>query len=332
MPITADQDLADEDTAEALRPPAHSGDVSLEVTLFDGSKLDLANLSWHELVDLQWREERAFAQRIKTSAKGSADRAAAFAHGYDTVCTIVGRRQQLAGGDSAMGFDARYVGLVLHVLARTQRTGATQQLFEIGYGSGALLAALAERGILVAGVEVSASMRAKALAGEPPSSADRLLLGDFLSIPLEQHTGQYDVVYWNDVLEHIPCDETHDFLGRIFTLLRPGGSLITITPNWHVRPSDITHGFRPGRSEAEGFHLKEYTLRDVCGLLREAGFDRVAVPLLVSPWRIALGGDGLVKLKLRCEPLLERLPFRATQRLCSLLALNITIARKPGRR
>ena len=50
----------------------------------------------------------------------------------------------------------------------------------------------------------------------------------------------YDVVYWNDVFEHVPCDEIQPLLAKIYSLVRPGGCLVTITPNWHERPSDVT--------------------------------------------------------------------------------------------
>src|SRR3954465_9787187 len=166
--------------ADLRSPSLHGEDRDFHVTLFDGSTLDISVLSYRELLDLQRREECAFAQRIKRSVKGSAERAAAFAQGYDTVCTIVGRRQTLAGGNACMGFDERYVGLVLDVIARSSSSGAKQQVFEIGYGSGALLTRLAARGIDVAGVEVSSAIRAQALASLPPRSAERLLLGDFL--------------------------------------------------------------------------------------------------------------------------------------------------------
>ena len=55
-------------------------------------------------------------------------------------------------------------------------------------------------------------------------------------------------------------------------MLATGGQLLTITPNWHVRPSDVTVAFCPPRTASAGLHLKEYTLGEVRDLLRRAGF------------------------------------------------------------
>ena len=57
-------------------------------------------------------------------------------------------------------------------------------------------------------------------------------------------------------------------------MLVPGGQLLTITPNWHVRPSDVTVAFCPPRTASAGLHLKEYTLREVSDLLPSPGSGR----------------------------------------------------------
>ena len=62
-------------------------------------------------------------------------------------------------------------------------------------------------------------------------------------------------------------------------MLAPGGQLVTITPNWHCRPADVTAAICPPRTDAAGLHLKEYTLVEVSHMLRRAGFSRVATPL-----------------------------------------------------
>jgi SAM-dependent methyltransferase len=104
--------------------------------------------------------------------------------------------------------------------------------------------------------------------------------------------------------------------------------LITITPNWHVRPSDITRLFQPARTAAAGVHLKEYTLREVTSLLRQAGFARVATPLVVLPGRMVLCGTGLAGLKRAAERGLEALPYALTRLFCRGAALSTTIATK----
>ena len=139
---------------------------------------------------------------------------------------------------------------------------------------------------------------------------------------------RFSLVYWNDVFEHIAPDEIGDWLAQIHRMLVPGGQLVTITPNWHVRPSDITCAIRPPRSEAAGLHLKEYTLGEVARLLRKAGFASVATPLGVTPNRIVLCGSGLVGLKCFLEPALEWLPYALAKLACRGFGLSLTIATK----
>jgi len=150
-----------------------------------------------------------------------------------------------------------------------------------------------------------------------------------LSAELRRHVATYHVVYWNDVWEHIPPDEIRAYVRQACRLLVPGGQLVTITPNWHVRPSDVTKLFKPPGSEPEGFHLREYTLREVASILREAGFEKVTVPLAVTRNRTFLAGRGFFKSKCLLEPMLEFVPFRACKVLTGGLGYHATIASWP---
>jgi len=152
--------------------------------------------------------------------------------------------------------------------------------------------------------------------------------GEVLDLDLSLLSSRADVVYWNDVMEHLPPDEIPDVMAAVFKLLRPGGALVTITPNWHIRPSDITRDFKPPRSEPEGFHLKEYSLREVASILNEAGFEHVQTPIFATRTRCYLMGSGLMKIKSLFEPALEWLPFRVAQIIDSVMGLSVTIAVK----
>jgi SAM-dependent methyltransferase len=326
-------------TAAAVLDPvgtvAESGRTKkpIPVTLCDGSAIDLATLGHEELLQLHWVQERAFADRIRRSTRTSPERAEAIAQGYDTVCTIL--HQILAPGGEAlvMGMDQRIVRLVTREIERqTRHEIGRPRFFELGYGSGGMLQAVREAGgetpVEVAGIEVSATMREQAFQRLPAKCHAGLMLGDFLAKDLSTEMGTYSLIYWNDVFEHIPTDEIEDFLEKIHGLLRPGGKLVTVTPNWHRRPSDVTGDFMPPRTEARGFHLREYTLGEVTELLQEAGFIEVATPLFVTRKRIVCCGQGLAGIKRMFEPSLEWLPFGCAKLLCRGLGLSCTIARK----
>ncbi|MEX0641172.1 MAG: class I SAM-dependent methyltransferase [Pirellulales bacterium] len=297
------------------------------VELADGSLCDLTQLDQPALARLQLEQERAFARRFVEHPKGSPQRKAAFRQGYDTITAIFAAANGRTGLPVAMGCDPRYERLVVELLARQRREGMLPALFEVGYGCGALLACTSRAGFRVGGIEVSPAMHAQAeaaLAGD----ACELLLGDFLSEDHASLAGRYTLVFWNDVFEHIPPDEIADFLAAIYRMLLPGGQLVTITPNWHMRPSDVTGDFYPPRTTAQGVHLKEYTLREVTSLLRQAGFTHVATPLFVTRGRMVLAGRGLAPLKRLFEPALERLPFPLAKLIVRGAGLSCTVASK----
>jgi len=314
-------------TTPSASQAATEGASDETVVLADGTVRTLDGLPPDDLLALQWEQERAFAAMILAAPKGSEDRARATCQAYDTVTRILAasrdRHEPLI-----MGMHSRHERLVLDRLARQRRRGQEPRFFEIGYGAGALLQRVRDTGFAFAGIEVSASMREMALERLGREHGSTLYLGHFMEAEAPPADGPWSLVYWNDVFEHVPPDEIGDWLQRIHRMLAPGGQLITITPNWHVRPSDVTAAVCPPRTEAVGVHLKEYTLGEVSRLLRRAGFQRVAAPLLVTPGRLVFCGSGLLGPKRFFEPTLEWLPFPLTRLLCRGMGLSCTIATK----
>lgn len=310
-----------------LSPAAVDSDPHA-VVLADGSVRSLAGLPRQELVALQWEQERAFAGRILAAKKGTPQRAEVIGHAYDTVTQIFAAAQGNLGGGPVMGVHSRHVRMVLELLRRQQKRGMRPRLFEIGYGAGILLKGVRDAGFPFAGIEVARAMQKKAIELIGREHEQRLQVGDFLQEGPSAADGPWSLVYWNDIFEHIPPDEIGDWLRRIHGMLAPGGHLVTVTPNWHVRPSDVTSLVRPPRTEAMGLHLKEYTLREVRGMLRRAGFTRVTTPLVVLPKRFVLVGGGMIGMKSALEPVLEWLPYAAARLACRGFALSCTIATK----
>jgi hypothetical protein len=285
-------------------------------------------LSKDELLALQWQQEYAFARRILAASKGSLVRSEAVGQAYDTIPQIFATAHGMAGSAPVMGIHARHIRLVLDLLRQQQSRGINARLFEIGFGAAKLLKAVRDEGLPFAGIEMSRSLRQKAVELLGQEHEENLHVGDLLRDGPWSADSPWSLIYWNDVWEHIPPDEIGDWLKRIYGLLAPVGQLVTITPNWHMRPFDATAMVYPPRTEAQGLHLKEYTLREVRGMLYAAGFKNVATPLAVLPERFVLCGSGLAGLKSLLEPALEWLPFKAASLAVRGCALSCTIATK----
>ena len=316
--------------------PTQNDETNIDTPVFvadvDSSQLtppSLTRMNFRQLHELQWQQEQTSAREIMKHPKGSRERGLAIGHAYDTICTILSAQSAGADQPLVMGLDPRYVRLVLKLLRQQRELGVYHPgLFEVGYGCGALLTEVSGHGYAVGGIEVSGVMRDQAVEFLGKRHADSLLLGDLRNVELDSLANRPTLIYWNDVLEHIPPDEVAEYLSHIYRILAPGGLLVTITPNWLLRPSDVTGDFCPWRTEARGLHLKEYRLAEVTQLLRQAGFRSVATPLFATHQRLHTLANGGRAIKERIELWLDRLPVKAARLLCRGLALSVTIARK----
>lgn len=95
----------------------------------------------------------------------------------------------------------------------------------------------------------------------------QLIISDGCSIPVADSS--VDVVYSNQLMEHLHPDDAHEQLKNIHKALAPGGIYICITPNSLTGPHDISRYFD---HTSQGFHLKEYTIAELGTLFRMAGF------------------------------------------------------------
>ena len=139
-------------------------------------------------------------------------------------------------------------------------------VLEIGPGDCALAFELAKTVRQVYAVDVDASLSRNAAA---PANF-RLFMSDGVSVPVPH--GSVHLAYSNQLMEHLHPDDAREQLHNILGALAPGGIYICITPNRLTGPHDISRHFS---EEAEGFHLKEYTVTELEALFLTTGFRRV---------------------------------------------------------
>jgi SAM-dependent methyltransferase len=298
-------------------------------TLADGSDFDPAGATPDELMALQYDQEKQFSKAILNAPRLSRQRLEITCRAYALIEQIYTRIHQKNDELLNYGVDERYIRLVCQLLERQKRDKIDPEFLEIGFGTGLLLDGVKQAGFSISGLEISEGMKAATLERLGSGYDDRLHVGGLLDFkPSRRPT----LIYSNDVIEHIAPDETLDYLKHLYQMLAPGGVLVTVTPSWHERPSDVTRLFAPPRTEAQGLHLKEYQLSEMVALLREAGFEKVTTPLIQIPGkrfgRIFLGHGGQVRAKCRLEGLLEKMPVQLAIRLSRLAGLSITLAKR----
>ena len=281
--------------------------------------LDTLNVS--ELRSLQWELEKYYHHQILNSPSGS-QRAEIINMAYSDISQILHKVKSLSNSSPTFGLQERDSKLVVSLLGDS----SSKKFFEVGFGLGKLLTLVSRHGHYVSGVEPASSLVDFANSSISRSYNLGLIAGDLLSLNNQLLSHKFDLIYWNDVIEHVHPEDVPICISKLYSLLKPGGSLITITPNWHVRPSDITRLFCPPRTSAQGLHLKEYTLCELCSLLQSSGFSRLRVPFVCTRSRSILLGSGFLRLKLLLEPILELLPIKLARIVAGGLGYYCVIA------
>jgi SAM-dependent methyltransferase len=170
---------------------------------------------------------------------------------------------------------------------------------EIGAGDCHLAKRVAERSKFAYAVDVS-----DVIADDGRAVPNfRFLLSD--GVQIDVPAGTVDVAYSNQLMEHLHPQDAEEQLRHIANALAPEGQYLCVTPHRYSGPHDISQFFS---TRAEGFHLKEYTYRELRQLMLRSGFTSTTVWAGVKgrffrlPQWIVLGTEtllGLLNARLR---------------------------------
>ena len=147
--------------------------------------------------------------------------------------------------------------------------GPGKRVLDLGSGTGAFTAVLAEAGAEVVGAEVAQAAIERAERAHPGL---RFVLVPLEGpLPFEDHA--FAVVWSSEVIEHVA--DTARWLSETRRVLAPGGRLLATTPN-HGRVGILVHGLER-YSDPLSDHLHLYTRRSLARLLAEFGFGEIEV-------------------------------------------------------
>ena len=172
---------------------------------------------------------------------------------------------------------------------------------EVGAGDCALAREVARTARVVYAVDVSESITSDGRE----SGEIEVILSDGVSIDVPQ--GTVDLVYSNQLMEHLHPEDALAQLANIRRALAPGGRYVCVTPNRLNGPHDVSKYFD---AVATGFHLKEYTVTELAKVMRQAGFSRVSTYVHVRGMTMRLP----LAMVVAVEEALERVPTRARAR------------------
>jgi SAM-dependent methyltransferase len=187
---------------------------------------------------------------------------------------------------------------------------------EIGAGNGALASQVAERVRQVYAIEISPKIIENAAARANLT----FLIAQGVDVPLGN--ASVDVAFSNQLLEHLHPEDAQDHMQHLYRVLKHGGSYICVTPNRLTGPHDISLYFD---DTACGFHLKEYTMTELCDAMVAAGFRNVRMRFIFKG-RCLTVSAGRVRV---FEDFLQALPLPVRRGwLCSHLISHCAIGTK----
>lgn len=251
-----------------------------------------------ERLRAHWEIERELADRLRAGTPE--ERSKLYGEVYDELFRRVPDHPQVVDkADPAQRRAA--VTSQQRLLERFLAAGET--MLEVGAGDCAVSLAMTARARRVYAVEVSAEIAARL----PAPDNFELLITDGREIPVP--AGSVDLVYSNQLMEHLHPDDAVAQLQNIYAALRSGGRYVCLTPNRLLGPSDISQYFED--EVASGFHLREYSARELRDTCRAAGFAdvRMLATLAGRPATLPLAPFVLG------ERLFESLPVRIRRRL-----------------
>ncbi|MEO8404382.1 MAG: methyltransferase domain-containing protein [Chitinophagaceae bacterium] len=182
---------------------------------------------------------------------------------------------------------------------------------EIGAGDCILSKALAPHFKKIVAYEVAESI--PFIEGKP----DNFELKIFNGVDMHEQPGAVDIIYSNQVFEHLHIDDTEPLLKAYHTYLTPNGTLVIITPHRLTGPHDISRDFT---KEAEGFHMKEYNYKEMRDLLEANGFTKIKAYIGYSKWGyFSVNMSFLIFLENTCK----RFKFLRKRMKTSSMAFNL---------
>ena len=213
-----------------------------------------------ERLRAHYQVERELADRVRNAATWD-ERRAIFATMYDDLFARVPDHPRRAAKRADSEAREAQIRWNLAQLKPYLRPGGT--FLEVGAGDCALAARVARDAKQVYAVDISDQVQ-----GQLPPNV-KLVITDGRSI--EVPAGSVDVAFSDQVMEHLHPEDAVVQLRNIHRALKPGGVYVCVTPNRVYGPSDVSAFFD---DEPRGFHLKEYTLREICDVFAAAGFSR----------------------------------------------------------
>jgi SAM-dependent methyltransferase len=134
---------------------------------------------------------------------------------------------------------------------------------EFGAGDCRFVLSISERVRFAYGVDIADQV------GDTFHRANNFRLIVYNGFELDIPKNSADVVFSDQLIEHLHPDDTEFHFGLVKSILRRGGVYVFRTPHRFRGPQDVSRYFA---DVAEGFHLKEWTYTEIAQVLDKVGY------------------------------------------------------------
>jgi SAM-dependent methyltransferase len=210
-----------------------------------------------------YEAEKEIADRLKTSKRE--ERTAIFRTMYDELFTKVPHHPRLTRRN-----DPRLIDLANRSKMRLLDGHIDQSTVFLEFGPGDCRFAFEVCKIVkkVYAVDISNQI------GDLKTIPENFELVIYDGYDLDRPTDSVDIIFSDDVIEHLHPADVDIHMRNAKRILRPSGKYIFRTPHRYSGPHDVSRYFS---DEPEGLHLKEWTYREIHKLLKETGYSRFDV-------------------------------------------------------
>jgi SAM-dependent methyltransferase len=205
--------------------------------------------------------ERAIALRLRNATRE--ERKAIYASMYDELLAKVPDHPRLGAAESAAAREGHNRSKFKLV---EQHVNRSTVFVEFAPGDCTFAHLVCRHAKVVHGVDISdQSSHGGDASGAPPNFTLHTYDGYDLDLP----DGFADVVFSDQLIEHLHPEDASLHFELAARILRPGGVYVLRTPHAFYGPFDISAFFS---DTPEGFHLKEWTYAELGAVLARAGY------------------------------------------------------------
>jgi SAM-dependent methyltransferase len=223
-----------------------------------------ADLGFEDIVYFSVQEHYG---KLLIKEKSEKSRNRLYAEAYEVFSKL-----QYSRGNLSQGITPALVALTLPYLSNVE-------ILEIGPGSGEYIRQVADR------VKTYSFIEPSKTSFDIIKSNQQLLKRIKHKFNGSIHEAKFpdnsfDLVFSNDVYEHLHPSDADAMLKIIYKSLRKGGIAIIVSSNKNFGPFDGTRIYAGKGSVARGLHINETSYRELTSKFREAGFVTMKSPFM----------------------------------------------------